>query len=106
MANIGWDRGQIYSTSVLPGEEHPNSHAEIIGHFQEFVQNFRIESSFVYREQLKDRLLQKQHFIEVDAAHLITFNRSLADDLFAKPSELLPLVKQKKRQEMQQRFGN
>ncbi|ORZ02330.1 MCM2/3/5 family-domain-containing protein [Syncephalastrum racemosum] len=91
MANIGWDRGQIYSTSVLPGEEHPNSHAEVIGHFQEFVQNFRIESSFVYREQLKDRLLQKQHYIEVDTAHLITFNRPLADDLFAKPSELLPL---------------
>lgn len=50
MATFGWDRGQIYSTSVLPGEDKVNSHAELTAMFQEFIQNFRIDNSFVYRQ--------------------------------------------------------
>lgn len=49
MASIGWDRGQIYSTSVLPGEARTNTHAELIQSFAEFVQKFRVDNSFVYR---------------------------------------------------------
>lgn len=52
MATFGWDRGQIYSTSVLPGEDKVNSHAELTAMFQEFIQNFRIDNSFVYRQVL------------------------------------------------------
>lgn len=49
MATFGWDRGQIYSTSVLPGEEQVNSFSEITGQFLEFIQNFRINNSYIYR---------------------------------------------------------
>lgn len=50
MASIGWDRGQIYSTAVLPGAERVNTHAELTAMFQEFIQNFRIDNNFVYRQ--------------------------------------------------------
>lgn len=54
MATFGWDRGQIYSTSVLPGEDKVNSHAELTAMFQEFIQNFRIDNSFIYRQVQMD----------------------------------------------------
>ncbi|CDH61414.1 dna replication licensing factor mcm5 [Lichtheimia corymbifera JMRC:FSU:9682] len=91
MATFGWDRGQIYSTSVLPGEDKVNSHAELTAMFQEFIQNFRIDNSFVYRDQLSEHLLLKQYYIEVDTSHLISFNTDLANRLAAEPAELLPL---------------
>lgn len=34
----------------------------------------------------------KQHYIEVDTAHLISYNTDLATKLFAEPAEMLPLV--------------
>jgi hypothetical protein len=49
MASFGWDQGQIYSTSVLPGEEQVNSHSEITGLFLEFIQNFRVSNNYIYR---------------------------------------------------------
>ena len=51
MASLGWDRGQVYSTGgVLPGEERVNSHAELTSLFLDFIQNFRIDNAFVYRQ--------------------------------------------------------
>ncbi|KAI9314724.1 MCM2/3/5 family-domain-containing protein [Dichotomocladium elegans] len=91
MATFGWDRGQIYSTNVLPGEDKINSHAELTALFQEFIQNFRIDNSFVYRDQLSEHLLLKQYYLEVDTTHLISFNTDLANRLIAEPAELLPL---------------
>lgn len=49
MASFGWDQGQIYSTSVLPGEEQVNSHSEITALFLEFIQNFRVSNNYIYR---------------------------------------------------------
>ncbi|CAO3625625.1 unnamed protein product [Mucor hiemalis] len=66
MASFGWDQGQIYSTSVLPGEDRVNSLSEITGQFLEFIQNFRVNNTYVYRDQLSQNLLTKQYFIEVD----------------------------------------
>ncbi|KAI9484300.1 MCM2/3/5 family-domain-containing protein [Zychaea mexicana] len=92
MASIGWDRGQIYSTGgVLPGEDRVNSHAELTSQFLQFIQNFRIDNAFVYRDQLSDNLMLKQHFIEVDMSHLISYNTDLANRLIAEPAAMLPL---------------
>lgn len=57
MASFGWDQGQVYSTSVLPGEEQVNSISEITGLFFDFVQTFRLGNNYIYRcVYLKSRL--------------------------------------------------
>ncbi|GAA5813588.1 minichromosome maintenance protein 5 [Mucor flavus] len=91
MASFGWDQGQIYSTSVLPGEDSVNSHSEITKQFLEFIQNFRVNNSYVYRDQLSQNLLTKQYFVEVDLNHLINYNPDLANKLSTSPADFLPL---------------
>ncbi|OBZ91148.1 DNA replication licensing factor mcm5 [Choanephora cucurbitarum] len=91
MASFGWDQGQIYSTSVLPGEERVNSHSEITGLFYEFIQNFRLNNNYIYRDQLSQNLLTKQYFVEVDVNHLINYNADLANKLTNTPADYLPL---------------
>ncbi|KAI8054949.1 MCM2/3/5 family-domain-containing protein [Gilbertella persicaria] len=91
MASFGWDQGQIYSTSVLPGEEQVNSHSEITGLFYEFIQNFRLNNNYIYRDQLSQNLLTKQYFVEVDINHLINYNADLANKLTNTPADYLPL---------------
>lgn len=49
MASFGWDQGQIYSSHVLPTQEKADSHSEITLNFLDFIQNFRLENSYVYR---------------------------------------------------------
>ncbi|SAM02635.1 hypothetical protein [Absidia glauca] len=91
MASAGWDRGQIYSTSVLPGERHINSRSELKSHYLEFIQNFRLGNSYVYRDQLQEHLMLKQYYLQVDMSHLINYNASLANNLTNSPAEHLPL---------------
>ncbi len=45
----GWDSGQIYNTSVYPGEAATDSKAAIEKSFFDFLRTFRIDHSFVYR---------------------------------------------------------
>ncbi|CAO0803211.1 unnamed protein product [Mucor circinelloides] len=91
MASFGWDQGQVYSTSVLPGEEQVNSISEITGLFFDFVQTFRLGNNYIYREQLSQNLLTKQYYIEVDINHLISFNADLANKLTITPADYLPM---------------
>ncbi|CAO3617003.1 unnamed protein product [Cunninghamella echinulata] len=87
----GWDRGQISSTSVLPGEDHVNSRSELKCLYFEFIQNFRLGNSYIYRDQLQEHLMLKQYYIEVDMSHLINSNANLANKLTNSPAEHLPL---------------
>ncbi|KAJ3415013.1 minichromosome maintenance protein 5 [Chytridiales sp. JEL 0842] len=88
----GWDRGNIYSSSVLPGEfGDDNSTAAITAKFSKFIMDFRLDSAFIYRDQLRQNLVIKQFFLEVDMAHLTSFDEELSNQLKDKPSEYLPL---------------
>ncbi|SAL97161.1 hypothetical protein [Absidia glauca] len=91
MASAGWDRGQVYSTSVLPGEERINSRSELKSLYLEFIQNFRLGNSYVYRDQLQEHLMLKQYYLQVDVSHLINYNADLANKLTNAPAEHLPL---------------
>ncbi|KAI8977175.1 MCM2/3/5 family-domain-containing protein [Mycotypha africana] len=91
MATFGWDQGRITATSVLPGEEQKQSPSEISKFFYEFLQNFRINNSFVYRDQLANNVRMKEYYVEVDLSHLISWDNALADELMNKPAEFLPL---------------
>lgn len=60
MASFGWDQGQVYSTSVLPGEERVNSISETTGLFFDFIQTFRLSNNYIYR------YLKKKRFQTID----------------------------------------
>ncbi|KAJ1565341.1 minichromosome maintenance protein 5, partial [Nowakowskiella sp. JEL0078] len=94
MAAFGWDAGQIYQAGVLPAENIadaglPRATVELL--FLNFLRNFRLDNSFLYRDQLRQNLTIKQYFMEIDFSHLITFNEELAYHLRDKPAENLPL---------------
>ncbi|KAI8070893.1 MCM2/3/5 family-domain-containing protein [Gongronella butleri] len=91
MASAGWDRGQIYSTSVLPAEASVSSRSETRALYLEFIQTFRLGNSFVYRDQLQEHLMSKQYYLQVDMSHLISFSEDLANKLANSPAEHLPL---------------
>lgn len=49
MASLGWDQGQVYSTSVLPGEDQVDSFSETTALFFDFIQTFRLGNNYIYR---------------------------------------------------------
>lgn len=102
MSTIGWDQPSVYSTSVLPGEIHADAPKELEKQFKNFIQEFILNNSYIYRDQLRDNVLVKQYYLNVNVGHLISFNEELAHKLTTEPAEMLPLfelaVKQSARQ--------
>lgn len=48
--------------------------------------------SFVSRDQLRQNVLIKQYYCDVDIAHLISYNQKLAHKLTTEPADIIPLV--------------
>ncbi|KAI8909693.1 MCM2/3/5 family-domain-containing protein, partial [Gorgonomyces haynaldii] len=88
----GWDNGQIYAAPVFQQEEQTNDQIET--KFTEFLKNFRLDNSFVYREQLRQNLILKKYFVEVDLAHLGQFDEELRQQLRQQPKMLIPLFEE------------
>jgi DNA replicative helicase MCM subunit Mcm2 (Cdc46/Mcm family) len=44
------------------------------------------------RDQIRENVLLKQYYCDVDIAHLISFNEELAHKLVNEPAEIIPLV--------------
>jgi DNA replication licensing factor MCM5 len=44
------------------------------------------------RDQLRQNVLVKQYYCDIDIAHLITYNEELAHKLTTEPAEIIPLV--------------
>lgn len=47
----------------------------------------------VYRDQIRENVLVKQYYCDVDIAHLISYDEELAHKLNTEPAEILPLVR-------------
>ena len=47
----------------------------------------------VYRDQLRENILVKQYYCDVDVAHLISYNEELAHKLSTEPADVIPLVR-------------
>ncbi|KAH3679324.1 hypothetical protein WICMUC_001064 [Wickerhamomyces mucosus] len=88
---MSFDRGEVYTAAVLPGEEPDDSNQEIIQAYKNFILEFRVGSNFIYRTQLKENLLVKDYSLTVDTGHLIGYNESLNNSLVAEPAEKVPL---------------
>lgn len=88
----GFDASTIYSASVFNQEASSNSATATEALFTSFIQEFQLDRSFIYREQLRANCLVGQPRLNVDLAHLISFNEELAHKLSSEPAELIPLV--------------
>lgn len=87
------DTRSAYSLSVLaPAQDtdvEPRS--EVLNRLKEFVLAFQIDGSYIYRDQIRENVLVKQYFCDIDIAHLISYNEELAHRLTSDPAGLIPL---------------
>lgn len=89
------DRRSVYTVSVLPPDADyrgPDVRSEIQQALVDFILEFRIDNVFVYRDQIRENVLAKQYFCEVDLSHLISYREDLASRLNNEPSDVIPLV--------------
>ncbi|KAI9857034.1 MAG: minichromosome maintenance protein 5 [Trichoglossum hirsutum] len=87
------DRQSVYSLSVFPPDysETDNLRGEIQRQLRDFILEFRLDNAFIYRDQVRENVLTKQYYCDVDIAHLISFNEELAHKLTTEPGEVIPL---------------
>ncbi|CCH58755.1 hypothetical protein TBLA_0A09720 [Henningerozyma blattae CBS 6284] len=89
---MSFDRPEIYSAPVLQGESPTeDDNTEIIKSFKNFILEFRINSHFYYRDQLRNSLLIKNYSIQVNLEHLIGYNEDIYKKLTDEPSDIIPL---------------
>ena len=50
------------------------------------------ECSFPFRDQIRENVLSKQFYCDIDIAHLIAFNEHLAHRINHEPAEIIPIV--------------
>ena len=46
----------------------------------------------LYRDQIRENVLVKQYYCDVDIAHLISYDEELAHRLSTQPADIIPLV--------------
>lgn len=88
----GFDASTVYSASVFNQDNSANSAIATEALFISFIQEFQLDRSFVYREQLRISCVLGQLSLRVELEHLISFNEELAHRFSSQPAELLPLV--------------
>ncbi|KAF7914432.1 uncharacterized protein EAF01_000838 [Botrytis porri] len=87
------DRQSVFSLSVLPPEygDNEDTRGQVQSQLEQFLLQFRIDNAFIYRDQIRENVLLKQYFCDVDVGHLISFNEELAHRLATEPAEIIPL---------------
>ncbi|KAF2725150.1 putative cell division control protein nda4 [Polychaeton citri CBS 116435] len=68
----------------------PDSYRQIQKELVDFVLDFHLENVFIYRDQIRENVLSKQYYCDIDIAHLIAYNEHLAHRLNNEPAEVIP----------------
>jgi DNA replication licensing factor MCM5 len=87
------DTQSIYSLSVLSASRDPEiePRSEYQAKLKEFILAFQIDGSYIYRDQIRENVLVKRYFCDVDVAHLISYSEELAHKLTTEPANIIPL---------------
>lgn len=87
------DSRSAYSLSVLPAhpDEASEPRTELQAKLREFILAFQIDGTYIYRDQIRENVLVKQYYCDVDLSHLISYNEELAHRLTTDPSDTIPL---------------
>ena len=88
------DTQRPYSLSVLAPDPDASedSRTQVQAQLREFILEFRLDNAFIYRDQIRENVLVKQYYCDVDIAHLISYNEELAHKLTTQPADFIPLV--------------
>ncbi|KAF2230890.1 MCM-domain-containing protein [Viridothelium virens] len=88
------DRQSVFSLSLF-GEDRSATGPDTRGSIQraliDFILEFHLDNVFLYRDQIRENVLVKQYYCDVDIAHLISYNEELAHRLNNEPAEIIPL---------------
>ncbi|KAJ3337456.1 minichromosome maintenance protein 5 [Gonapodya sp. JEL0774] len=102
----GWDVGRVYTARITPPDELDGPELLLSGadgdldtislsvveqKFFEFIREFVIDDSFIYRDQLRANLIVQRYFLEVEFQHIQTVDELLANLLRQRPAEFLPV---------------
>ncbi|KAI9707804.1 MAG: minichromosome maintenance protein 5 [Candelina mexicana] len=87
------DRQSVYSLSVLAPDQDSSedSRKHVEAQLRDFVLEFRLDNAFIYRDQIRENVLVKQYYCDIDIAHLISYNEELAHKLTTEPADIIPL---------------
>jgi DNA replication licensing factor MCM5 len=87
------DSRSVYSLSVLPPgpENEGQPRTETQARLKDFILAFQLDGAYIYRDQIRENVLIKQYYCDVDIAHLISYNEELAHKLTSDPSDIIPL---------------
>ncbi|TPX44036.1 hypothetical protein SeMB42_g04458 [Synchytrium endobioticum] len=90
-AAFGWDNPTVRAATVLTGEnaDRDDLVERYILKFVSFLRTFRIDNEFIYRDMIRGSIMAKKYFIEVDLAHLMSFDEALANNLKDSPGRHL-----------------
>lgn len=89
------DRQSVYTLSVFSesrGDGEETSNRQLQKELVDFILGFHLDNVFIYRDQMRENVLSKQYYCDVDIAHLIAYNEHLADRLNNEPAEIIPIV--------------
>ncbi|KAK3044874.1 hypothetical protein LTS18_000124, partial [Coniosporium uncinatum] len=90
------DRQTNYSISLYGPRSDVDDEEINRGRIQQqlvdFILDFHLDNVFVYRDQIRENVLVKQYYCDVDIAHLISYNEELAHQLNTNPADIIPLV--------------
>lgn len=95
MSLAGFDKGRIFTAQSLNGTAESNASDAPIqteNNLYDFIQRFRNDDGFIYRDRLRANLLAKQNVVEVILEHLELWNQPIAQAFRENPGEMLPLV--------------
>lgn len=88
----GFDSARIYSTAVLPPETTTEAtNKDIQNTLVRFIEEFRIDNVFLYRDQLRENVLISLFNLQVDMMHLNSFDSDIWQRMMKEPAEVLPL---------------
>ncbi|KAJ9663856.1 minichromosome maintenance protein 5 [Neophaeococcomyces mojaviensis] len=87
------DTRSNYSLSVLAplNDGYGEPRTDIISRLKEFILAFQIDGVYIYRDQIRENVLVRRYFCDVDVAHLISYNEDLAHKLTTDPGATIPL---------------
>ncbi|KAM0723702.1 hypothetical protein Q7P37_000690 [Cladosporium fusiforme] len=89
------DRQTVYSLDLWGEKSEQNdgqeSNRQVQKKLVDFILSFAVDNAFIYRDQIRDNVLSKQYYCDVDIGHLIQYDEELAQRINNEPADYVPL---------------
>jgi len=90
------DSQSVFTTRLYPATfgQSEDSAIQVRELLESFILDFRLDNSFIYRDQLRENALLQKYYCDVNVGDLIKFNEEIAHRLVTEPAEIIPLFEQ------------